>query len=111
MGTARVHPCAVAAAARGRATRDIRKVSLWLEHGSLQSTKVYLRADPTKKLEELAALPPRMRKPGGFRASDKLLATHAGDQRVLHNSGFVVRRTNDVAVSVITSSRRVVMSE
>ena len=32
------------------ATRDIRKVALWLGHASLQSTETYLRADPTEKL-------------------------------------------------------------
>src|SRR5688572_932458 len=31
-----------------QATGDIRKVSLWLGHASLQSTEVYLRADPTE---------------------------------------------------------------
>jgi integrase/recombinase XerD len=34
-----------------QATRDVRKVSLWLGHASLQSTEVYLRADPTEKLD------------------------------------------------------------
>jgi integrase/recombinase XerD len=36
-----------------QATRDVRKVSLWLGHASLQSTEIYLRADPTEKLEAL----------------------------------------------------------
>jgi len=57
-----------------QATRDIRKVSLWLGHASLQSTEVYLRADPTEKLEALAAMVPPALKPGRFRAPDKLLA-------------------------------------
>jgi len=57
-----------------QATRDVRKVSLWLGHASLQSTEVYLRADPTEKLEALAAMAPPMLKPGRFRAPDKLLA-------------------------------------
>lgn len=57
-----------------RATRDVRKVSLWLGHASLQSTEVYLRADPTEKLEALAAMVPPMLRPGRFRAPDKLLA-------------------------------------
>jgi len=56
------------------ATHDVRKVSLWLGHASLQSTEIYLRADPTEKLEALAAgLPPTLRK-GRFKAPDKLLA-------------------------------------
>ncbi|UGX94263.1 site-specific integrase [Bradyrhizobium barranii subsp. barranii] len=57
-----------------QATRDVRKVSLWLGHASLQSTEVYLRADPTEKLEALAAMSPPMLTPGRFRAPDKLLA-------------------------------------
>jgi integrase/recombinase XerD len=57
-----------------QATRDVRKVSLWLGHASLQSTEVYLRADPTEKLEALAAMTPPSLKPGRFRAPDKLMA-------------------------------------
>ena len=57
-----------------QATRDVRKVSLWLGHASLQSTEVYLRADPTEKLEALAAMTPPAMKPGRFRAPDKLMA-------------------------------------
>lgn len=67
-----------------QATRDIRRVSLWLGHASLQSTEIYLRADPTEKLEALAATSAPMFKPGRFRAPDKLLAmlndvTRSGD--------------------------------
>jgi integrase/recombinase XerD len=57
-----------------QATRDVRKVSLWLGHASLQSTEVYLRADPTEKLEALNAMTSPTLKPGRFRAPDKLLA-------------------------------------
>lgn len=57
-----------------QATRDVRLVSLWLGHASLQSAEVYLRADPAEKLEALAAMAPPMLKPGRFRAPDKLLA-------------------------------------
>lgn len=56
------------------ATRDVRKVSLWLGHTSLQSTEIYLRADPSEKLEALAAVAPSMLKPGCFKAPDELLA-------------------------------------
>src|SRR3982751_4893265 len=46
-----------------QATGDIRKVSLWLGHATLQSTEVYLRADPTEKLEIVASLvPPTLRR-------------------------------------------------
>ena len=32
------------------ATGDIRRVSLWLGHQSLQTTEMYLRTDPAEKL-------------------------------------------------------------
>ena len=35
------------------ATGDIRKVSLWLGHASIQSTEIYLRSDPIGKLDGL----------------------------------------------------------
>jgi len=38
-----------------KATRDIRKVALWLGHASIQSTEVYLHADPDEKLEILTS--------------------------------------------------------
>lgn len=57
-----------------RATHDVRKVSLWLGHASLQSTEVYLRADPEEKIEALAAMAAPSIKRGRFRAPDKLLA-------------------------------------
>ncbi|MFF0952264.1 tyrosine-type recombinase/integrase [Rhizobium leguminosarum] len=57
-----------------QATRDIRKVALWLGHATLQSTEIYLRADPTEKLEMLDALAPLGLKPGKFRPPDKLIA-------------------------------------
>ena len=57
-----------------QATRDIRKVALWLCHATLQSTEIYLRADPTEKLEMLDALAPLGIKPGKFRPPDKLIA-------------------------------------
>lgn len=39
-----------------QATQDIRKVSLWLGHSSLSTTEVYVRADPTEKLEAIEAI-------------------------------------------------------
>ena len=57
-----------------QATGDIRKVALWLGHASLQSTEVYLRADPTEKLEAIASLVPPALQRGHFRPPDKLLA-------------------------------------
>ena len=41
-----------------QATQDIRKVSLWLGHSSLTTTEVYVRADPTEKLEAIEAVVP-----------------------------------------------------
>jgi site-specific recombinase XerD len=55
------------------ATHDIRKVALWLGHASVQTTEIYVRADPTAKLETIdAVLPPALRR-GRFRAPDRLL--------------------------------------
>jgi site-specific recombinase XerD len=61
-----------------QATGDIRKVSLWLEHGDIQTTEIYLRADPTKKLEAMSAIVPLTLKRGRFRAPDKLIASLRG---------------------------------
>jgi site-specific recombinase XerD len=57
-----------------RATRDVRKVSLWLGHASTQTTDIYLQADPTEKLEALAAMTPIPLRPGKVRPPDKLIA-------------------------------------
>ena len=68
-----------------QATRDIRKVSLWLGHASLRSTEIYLRADPTEKLETLMATTPPSLKRGQFKAPDTLVAMlrNIGRQRQL----------------------------
>lgn len=56
-----------------QATRDVRKVALWLGHATIKSTEIYLRADPTEKLAALdASVSPALR-PGRFTAPDKLL--------------------------------------
>ena len=57
-----------------QATRDIRKVALWLGHAGTQTTDVYLQADPTEKLEALAAMKSPMLRPGKFRPQDRLIA-------------------------------------
>ena len=61
------------------ATGDIRKVSLWLGHSSVQTTEMYLQADPTDKLDTLDKWrPPSLRK-GRFKGvQDELLAMLAG---------------------------------
>ena len=57
-----------------QATRDIRKVALWLGHADLRTTEVYLRVDPSEKLEAVeAVLPPELRR-GRFKAPDALIA-------------------------------------
>jgi site-specific recombinase XerD len=58
-----------------QATRDIRKVSLWLGHADTRTTEVYLRMDATEKLETVeAVLPPELRR-GRFKAPDALIAS------------------------------------
>lgn len=57
-----------------QATGDLRKVSLWLGHAHLQTTEIYLRADPTEKLAAIEAVIPPELKRGRFRAPDKLIA-------------------------------------
>lgn len=58
-----------------QATGDLRKVSLWLGHADMKTTEVYLRADPTDKLEAIAAITPPALKRGRFRMPDKLIAS------------------------------------
>ena len=77
MADKRVHPhvlrhsCAVHTL---EATGDIRKVSLWLGHASIQSTEIYLRTDPVGKLEILSGNTPPAVQKGTFKdAPDRLL--------------------------------------
>jgi site-specific recombinase XerD len=65
------HTCAMLAL---QATRDVRKVALWLGHASITSTEVYLHADPNEKLEAIAAVTPLRLPRGRFRAPDRLIA-------------------------------------
>jgi integrase/recombinase XerD len=66
------HSCALTIL---QATKDLRKVSLWLGHASMQTTEIYTRADPSIKLEALDAVTPPSLRSGRFRASDKLIAS------------------------------------
>jgi integrase/recombinase XerD len=66
------HSCALTIL---EATKDLRKVSLWLGHANMQTTEIYTRADPSIKREALDAVTPPKLKSGRFRASDKLIAS------------------------------------
>jgi len=66
------HSCAVMML---QATHDIRKVALWLGHADVRTTEIYLRLDPSEKLEAVeAVLPPALRG-GQFKAPDALIAS------------------------------------
>jgi integrase/recombinase XerD len=66
------HTCALTIL---QATKDLRKVSLWLGHAHMQTTEMYIRADPSVKLEALeSVMPPKLRS-GRFKATDKLIAS------------------------------------
>jgi integrase/recombinase XerD len=66
------HTCALTVL---QATKDLRKVSLWLGHAHMQTTEMYTRADPSVKLEALEAMiAPKLRS-GRFKATDTLIAS------------------------------------
>jgi integrase/recombinase XerD len=58
-----------------RATRDIRKVALWLGHADIRTTEIYPRVDPTEQLEAVEVAPPLGLSRGRFRAPDELVAS------------------------------------
>jgi len=66
------HTCALTVL---QATKDLRKVSLWLGHAHMQTTEMYTRADPSVKLEALEAMIAPALRSGRFRATDKLIAS------------------------------------
>ena len=61
-----------------QATRDIRKVSLWLGHADIRTTEIYLRIDPSEKLEAVEAMIPLGLRRGNFKAPDALIASLLG---------------------------------
>ncbi len=71
-----------------QATRDLRKVSIWLGHASTQTTDVYLQADPTEKLEALTVMKAPALRPGKFRPPDRLIAALRAST-VMRRSGTV----------------------
>jgi site-specific recombinase XerD len=66
------HSCALTIL---RATRDIRKVALWLGHADTRTTEIYLRVDPSEKLEVVEAVLPLGLRRGQFKAPDALIAS------------------------------------
>jgi hypothetical protein len=58
-----------------QATNDLRKVSLWLGHASMQTTEIYTRADPSVKLETLESIVAPKLRSGRFKATDELIAS------------------------------------
>jgi site-specific recombinase XerD len=78
LGTKRVsphvlrHTCALTVL---QATKDLRKVALWLGHAHMQTTEMYTRADPSVKLEALEAMVAPNLRAGRLKASDALIAS------------------------------------
>jgi site-specific recombinase XerD len=66
------HTCALTVL---QATKDLRKVSLWLGHAHMETTEMYLRVDPSVKLEALEAMIAPTLRSGRFKATDKLIAS------------------------------------
>ena len=66
------HTCALTVL---QATKDLRKVSLWLGHAHMQTTEMYTRLDPSVKLEALESVMPPTLRSGRFKATDKLIAS------------------------------------
>ena len=72
------HTCAMLTL---QATHDIRKVSLWLGHADIKSTEIYLRTDPSEKLEALTVGNPLLLQRGKFKPPDKLMALLQSQKR------------------------------
>jgi integrase/recombinase XerD len=66
------HSCALTML---QATRDIRKVALWLGHADIRTTEIYLRVDASEKLEVVEAVLPLGLRRGRFKAPDALIAS------------------------------------
>lgn len=66
------HSCALTML---QATRDIRKVALWLGHADIRTTEIYLRVDPSEKLEAVEAVVPLGLRRGRFKAPDALITS------------------------------------
>ena len=74
------HSCAIHTL---EVVRDSRKVSLWLGHASVQTTEIYLRAEPIQKLEILGEMvPPHIRKGKFNNMPDDLISMFRDLKRV-----------------------------
>jgi integrase/recombinase XerD len=91
------HSCALTVL---EATKDLRRVSLWLGHATMQTTEMYTRADPSIKLEALDAVTAPKLRCGRFRASDKLIAS-------LKPSSFMRREARSSRLNAGLSGTRV----
>ena len=64
-----------------KSTGDARKVSLWLGHAKLETTEMYLHADPVEKLETMSsAAPPRLRSGVFTDGADRVRALFADQE-------------------------------
>ena len=66
------HSCALTML---KATRDIRKVALWLGHADIRTTEIYLRVNPSEQLEAVEAVVPLGLRRGRFKAPDALITS------------------------------------
>ena len=66
------HACALTVL---QATKDLRRVALWLGHAQTQTSEIYTRVDPSVKLETLETVVPPQLRSGRFKATDKLMAS------------------------------------
>jgi integrase/recombinase XerD len=58
-----------------QATRDIRRVALWLGHADVRTTEIYLRADISDKLEAVEHVLPLGLRRGRFKPPDALITS------------------------------------
>jgi hypothetical protein len=80
-----------------QATRDVRKVALWLGHAHLATTEIYLRADPTEQLDALAKVAPFGLRPGRFKGADRLMSMLAESRTIAARDEPKLCTAEDVA--------------
>lgn len=61
-----------------QATGDLRKVTLWLGHANMQTTEIYLQADPTEKIRAIESVAPPSLRRGQFTVPERLIADLQG---------------------------------